>query len=114
MLAKIGRTDEAVKTMDVALHSPYATPANIHQYGRQLIAEKKHQEAFEVFKLNAERNGDTWPVHVGLARGYSAVGDTKTALEHAKKALTQAPDPVNKQSLEAMVKTLSEGKPIAQ
>jgi len=114
VLAKLGRAGEARKTMDAALHNPATTPINIHQYGRQLMAQKKYQEAFEVFKYNAQRNGDAWPVHVGLARGYSAMGDTKQALEHAQKALAQAPDPINKQSLEAMVKTLSEGKPIAQ
>ena len=45
-------------------------------------------------------------------RGYAAKGDTKQALEHARKALVQAPDALNKQSLEAMVKALSEGQPI--
>jgi Tfp pilus assembly protein PilF len=68
----------------------------------------------KVFQLNAERNGDAWPTHVGLARGYSAVGDTKQALEHARKALVQAPDELNRKSLEAMVKTLSEGQPVNQ
>jgi hypothetical protein len=67
----------------------------------------------EIFKLNAERNGDAWPTHVGLARGYSALGDVQQALEHAQKALTQAPDALNRTSLEAMVKTLSEGHPIS-
>ena len=67
-----------------------------------------------MFQLNAERNGDAWPVHVGLARAYAATGDNQKALEHAKKALPQAPDPVNRQSLEAMVKALSEGQPINQ
>jgi len=114
LLAKLGRDAEAKKIMDAALRSPATTPINIHQYGRQLMAQKKYQEAMEVFKYNAERNGDTWPVHVGLARGYSAIGDTKQALEHARKALTQAPDELNRKSLEAMVKTLSEGQPIAQ
>jgi Tfp pilus assembly protein PilF len=51
---------------------------------------------------------------VGLARGYAATGDAKQALEHARKALPQAPDPVNKESLEAMVAALEAGKPIVQ
>jgi len=44
----------------------------------------------------------------------SALGDTKQALEHAQKALAQAPDDANRKALEAMVKTLSDGKPISQ
>ena len=67
-----------------------------------------------VFKLNAQQNGDVWPVHVGLARAYALQGDIKQALEHAQKALPQAPDPINKTSLEGMIKTFSEGKNIEQ
>lgn len=114
ILAKLGREADAKAAMDAALRSPGTTALDIHQYGRQLLAAKKNQEALAVFELNAQRNGDAWPVHVGLARGYSATGDIPKALEHARKALAQAPDPVNKKSLEEMVQTLSEGKPLAQ
>ena len=100
--------------METALHLPGTTPLEIHQYGRQLLAAKKNAEALAVFQMNAERNGDAWPVHVGLARGYAAAGDTQKALEHARKALAQAPDPLNKKSLEEMVQTLSVGKPLSQ
>ena len=110
----MGRDTEADKLMQAAIHHPTATPLDLHQYGRQLITAKKYPEALAVFKLNAERNGDTWPVHVGLARGYSAAGDLKAALEHARKALEQAPDPLNRDSLQAMVKTLSEGQAVNQ
>ena len=114
VLAKMGRKEEAGKLMQTALKLPGTTSLEIHQYGRQLLAEKKNAEALSVFQLNAERNGEAWPVHVGLARGYAATGETKKALEHAKIAVTQAPDPLNRQSLEAMVKDLSEGKAISQ
>lgn len=114
VLTKMGRDPEAKTVMQTALHLPAATPAEIHQYGRQLLAAKKNKEAFEVFQYNAERNGDTWPVHVGLARGYSAIGDLEKALEHARKALPQAPDAPNRKGLEAMIATLSQGKPLDQ
>jgi len=114
VLSKMGRDSEAKTVMQTALHHPTATPADIHQYGRQLLAAKKNAEAMEVFQYNAERNGDTWPVHVGLARGYSATGDLQKALEHARKALPQAPDAPNRQGLEAMIATLSQGKALDQ
>jgi hypothetical protein len=106
ILSKLGRDPEAKAIMDTAMKLPSATPMAIHQYGRQLLAAKKVDEAIAVFEYNASRNGDQWPVHVGLARGYAAKGDVKQALEHAKKALVQAPDPLNKQALQALVKTL--------
>jgi len=109
---KLGKKTEAAETMKLALD--YAAIFELHGYGRQLIGQKKPKEALEVFLLNQKKNGDTWPVHVGLMRGYSATGDLKKALEHAKIALGQAPDDVNKSSLEASIKTLAEGKSIAQ
>lgn len=111
VLTKLGRDKEAETMMQTAVHHPTATAIQIHQYGRQLLGAKKNQEALEIFKLNAERNGDAWPVNVGLARGYMAVGDYKKAAEYAQKALAQAPDPVNKKNLESMAQTLSQGKP---
>jgi hypothetical protein len=111
VLAKMGRDAEAQTIMLTAVHHPTATSQDIHQYGRQLLAAKKTQEALEIFKLNAERNGDAWPVNVGLARGYMAVGDYKKAAEYAQKAVAQAPDPINKKNLESMAQTLAEGKP---
>jgi hypothetical protein len=111
VLTKMGRDADAGAIMLTAVHHPSATGLQIHQYGRQLLTAKKNQEALEVFKLNAERNGDAWPVNVGLARGYMAVGDYKKAAEYAQKAAAQAPDPVNKKNLAAMAQTLAEGKP---
>jgi len=112
ILAKLGREPEAKTIMDAALKLPSTTAIQIHQYGRQLLAAKKNSEAMAIFQYNAERNGEVWPTNVGLARGYAAIGDNKQALEHAQKALAQAPDPLNKKGLEDMVKALEQGQSI--
>ncbi len=112
ILEKLGKTAEAEKTMTAALDK--ASMSELHQYGRQLIGEKKPAKALEIFQLNYKKNGDAWPVHVGLMRGYSANGDLKKALEHAQLAVKQAPDDLNRKNLEGYVKTLSEGKAIVQ
>jgi hypothetical protein len=114
VLQKMGRKDEAAAAMQLAIHHRSATPLDLHTYGRSLLAEKKTKEAMDIFLLNSKLNGDTWPVHVGLARGYAATGDSKQALEHARKALTQAPDDLNRKSLAAMIADLEAGKSIAQ
>jgi len=106
--SKLGRVSESEKTLQAALDK--ANVQELHQYGRQLIADKKPTKAMEIFQLNFKKNGDAWPVHVGLMRGYSASGDFKKALEQAQIALKQAPDDTNRKNLEAAVKTLSEGK----
>ncbi len=104
-----GKTDDARKTMELALAQPTAGPIEIHLYGRQLLAQKKNEEAMKVFELNAKRHPDVWPVHVGLARGYAALGRNKEALAEARLAVKQAPDEGNRKSLEGMIKQLEAG-----
>ncbi len=105
-----GKIEEAKATREKALQSPTATIFDLHGYGRQLLAQGKKDEAVRVFELNAKRHPNEWPVNVGLARAYSAVGRYKDALKHAKLALAQAPDDVNRKSLEDAVKKLEAGK----
>ena len=106
----MSRTEESATVMAKALDLPGTTVFEIHQYGRQLLAQGKPQEALAVFEKNAKRFGDTWPVHVGLARGYSATGDYKSALKHAELALSQAPDDINRKSLTDAVARLKQGQ----
>ena len=90
VLDKMGKNDEAKPLMDEALKM--GTPLQVHQYARFLLTLGKKERALEVFKLNAQLHPDAWPVNYGLARGYSAAGDYKTALGYLEKAQTQVPD----------------------
>lgn len=110
ILEKLSRRQEARAVMAKALDLPGAQPIEIHMYGRRLLTDGRKDEALAVFRKNQQRFGDAWPVHVGLARIYSAMGDYKTALKHAEIALGQAPDPLNKRGLETAVARLKEGK----
>jgi hypothetical protein len=110
LLEKLNRKEEADQIMATAIENGNAI--ELHQYGRSLLAQKKNTEAMKVFEKNYTKYKGAWPTNVGMMRGYSAMGNYKKALEHAKLALPQAPDELNKKSLEAAVKTLSEGKPL--
>ncbi|HYO78195.1 MAG TPA: DUF2911 domain-containing protein [Thermoanaerobaculia bacterium] len=109
-----GKTADAAATRERSLNHRTAGPSEIHQYARQLFASGKKEEALRVWELNAKRHGSAWPVNVGLARGYSAAGRYKEALKHAKLALAQAPDDINKKSLTDAVAKLSAGKDMNQ
>ncbi|MEZ5041936.1 MAG: DUF2911 domain-containing protein [Saprospiraceae bacterium] len=108
VLSKLNRMDEAIATMDKAVKHPTANSLQIHNFGRQLISLGQKKKALEIFKYNAERFGEAWPTHVGLARGYAAVGEFDKALEHAKLAHAQAPDQLNKDSLAQMMEKLKQ------
>jgi tetratricopeptide (TPR) repeat protein len=105
-----GRAADAKTTRDKAFHDPTAGPVDLHQYARQLLAQKKPTAAMEVFELNAKLHPDTWPVHLGLARGHAALGHQKEALEQAKLALPQAPDDNNRRNVQQIIKRLEAGK----
>ncbi len=112
LLGKLERTAEAQETMEKAIKHSSATVFQIHGYGRQLIAQGKKEKAMEIFKYNTERFGDNWPTHVGMARGYAAVGKYDKALKHAEIAHKQAPDKLNKDGLAKAIEKLKAGQDI--
>lgn len=105
-----GKPEDAQKSFDKAIAGAAPKPLDAHMLGRQLLQMGKKAEALKVFQANAARFPDQWPVHVGLARGFAASGDLKKALEHARKALAQAPDELNRKSLAGMIAQLEKGQ----
>lgn len=113
ILQALGREAEANAEMDKAIKDPSATVQAIHQYGRSLLAAGKKEKAMDIFKYNAQKNpGDKFTPNVGLARGYTAMGDKKNAIKHWELAIKNLPEE-QKQFLpqyEAEIKKLKEGK----
>jgi len=110
--AAAGQAEPSRATLDRALAHPTANPLQIHFLGRQLIAQGDKETALWVFEKNAQLHPDQWPVHVGLMRGLSAVGRYEEALAHAEKALAQAPDDLNRQTLTAAIERLKAGQDV--
>ncbi len=109
LLEKLGRGKESADLMNKSLG--YANMTEIHLYGRQLIAQKKYKEALDVFKMNFTKNPNQFTTLVGLARGYSANGDYKTALKYATQALPLT-DAINKTNIQTIIDKLKDGKDI--
>lgn len=105
-----GKTTEADAVMKQAL--PLGTAIEVHQYARNLVAQKRMKEAFDAFKMNYDRHPGEFTTTMGMARGYSAVGDYKKALEMMKKAAVLAPDNANKTNIQRMIPLLEQGKDI--
>jgi tetratricopeptide (TPR) repeat protein len=104
ILYKLGRTAESDAAMKQAL--AFASVQDMHQYGRRLVQQKRTKEAMDVFKMNYQKNPGQFTTLVGMARGYSAMGDYKNALKFAKQSLSLAPDALNKTSMEGAIKKL--------
>jgi hypothetical protein len=111
VLRAMGRDGDADGVMDKAVRMPDAPVVGVHQYGMSLIAAGKKEQALAIFKLNRERHPeDTFVTYVGLARGYTAVGDTKNAIENWEIAIKNIPDnqKPNLQAYEQALKALKE------
>lgn len=92
VLRAMDREKESEEFMTKAIGHPTATVQNIHQYGRSLLDAGKKEKAMEVFRLNAERHPkDKFTPSVGLARGYTALGDKKNAIKYWELALKNLP-----------------------
>jgi tetratricopeptide (TPR) repeat protein len=112
ILEKLGRKTEAQAVMEEAIKDPSAQAFQIHQYGRQLIADGQKEKALEIFQYNHERFKGAWPTEVGLARGYSAVGEYEKAAKHAQIAAEQAPDDLNRNSMKNAIEKLKKKEDI--
>jgi len=93
VLIAMGRDAEANPIIDKALRSPGADLGLVHQYGQSLLRIGKKEKAMEVFKWNAQQHPeDKFTTFVGLARGYTAVGDKENAIKNWETALKNLPE----------------------
>lgn len=109
ILTALNRNAEADAVMSEAMN--IATMIDIHQYGRSLLIAGKNEKALEVFKINRQKHkDDTFTTLVGLARGYTAIGNKKEAIKNWELALKNIPanQKINAASLEAELKKLKQ------
>lgn len=110
LLAALNKPDEAKALMAEAL--PMGTLNELHQYGRNLLAQKRPADAYAVFKANYDKNPNQFTTNIGMSRALVAVGKLKEAVPYLQAALAQAPDAPNKSNVEAMINALAAGKSI--
>jgi tetratricopeptide (TPR) repeat protein len=110
ILNKLGKADEAAAVIKSAL--PYGNVGQLQQFGKQLLSAKDPKTALEVFQFNYNKNPDQFITLTGMARGLSANAEYAKALVFANKALTLAPNDVNKQAVQGMIDKLRSSKDI--
>ncbi len=113
VLTAMGRDAEAGTVMDKAIKFPDANVQAVHQYGRTLLNAGQSKKALEVFQYNFKTHPEEkFTTYVGLARGYTAVGDKKNAIKNWETAIKNLPEnqKANLPSYEGELKKLKEGK----
>ena len=112
VLYAMNKTAEADAVMKEAINLPDATAGQIVGYGRTLITQKREKESMPVFEAAFKRFPTASTAMVGMARGYSANGDSKKALKFMQDALKAETNPQAKTTIDGMVKKLEKGEAI--
>jgi hypothetical protein len=113
VLNALNRKAEANTIMDKAIKLPSANVQAIHQYGRSLLAAGDSQKALEVFQYNFKTHPEEkFTTYVGLARGYTAIGNKKEAIKNWETAIKNLPEnqKANINLYQAELNKLKEGK----
>ncbi|MGA9640063.1 MAG: DUF2911 domain-containing protein [Terriglobales bacterium] len=90
VLLAMNRKEDAMAAQKKALD--LASPLQLHIYARGLQGEKRNDEAFAIFRENAQKHPDMWFVHSGIARMYCSQGKFDDAAKEMKLALAGAPE----------------------
>lgn len=93
VLQAMERTKEADTIMQKALLLPGADLLPIHSYGLSLLAAGRKEKAMEIFEFNRKKHPEEkFVTSVGLARGYTAMGERNKAIQNWEIALRNVPD----------------------
>jgi tetratricopeptide (TPR) repeat protein len=92
VLLAMGRETDADTVMDRAIRLPDTDARSVHQYGMRTLAAGRKERAMQLFQANRRLHPADrfWP-YVGLARGYTALGDKKSAIASWDVALKNVP-----------------------
>jgi len=92
VLEAMGRGSEADAVMEKALHLPGTDAYSLYAYGMGLLRMDKKDKAMSIFALNRQQHPeDNFWTSLGLARGYTALGDKKNAIANWETVLQNIP-----------------------
>ncbi len=92
VLAAMGRESESDAVMEKALRVPGTDAYSIYAYGMGLLRADRKSKAMEMFTFNQQHHPDDkfWTA-LGMARGYTALGDKKNAIANWNVVLQNIP-----------------------
>ena len=92
VLIAMGREADANAVMQRALRLPDTDPAQVYAYGMGLLGGGKNAAAMEIFNFNKQQHPqEMFWTSLGLARGYTALGDKKKAINTWEMVIRNVP-----------------------
>ena len=111
VLDAMGREADADKVRAKAFTLPSSDAIQIYVYAMRQLRSGKKDKAMKIFALNQQRHPeDKFWISLGLARGYTAVGDKNKAIANWEIVLRNIPDNLKGQAAnyEGQLKKLKE------
>jgi tetratricopeptide (TPR) repeat protein len=111
VLEAMGRESEATVLIEKALHLPGTDAYSVYAYGMELLGKQKKDEAMKLFAFNQQQHPqDKFWTALGLARGYTALGDKKNAITNWEVVIHNVPSNLSNRTAayEASLKKLKE------
>ena len=111
VLEAMGREADADALIEKALHLPGTDAYSVYAYGMGLLRKDKKEKAMKIFAFNEKQHPqDKFWTSLGLARGYTALGDKKNAIANWEIVLQNVPANLSNRTAtyEAAVKKLKE------
>jgi tetratricopeptide (TPR) repeat protein len=112
VLGAMGREADADAVIQKALHLPTADSYSIYAYGMGLLRKDKKDNAMKIFSFNHQQHPqDKFWTSLGLARGYTALGDKKNAIANWEIVVQNVPANLSGRipMYEAALKKVKEG-----
>ena len=92
VLDAMGREADADKVMEKAFTLPSSDAIQIYVYAMRQLRSGKNDKAMKIFSLNQQKHPeDKFWISLGLARGYTAVGDKTNAIANWEIVLRNIP-----------------------
>ena len=92
VLDAMGREADAESVMQKALQLPGTDAYSVYAYGMGLLRNDKKDKAMKVFTVNQQQHPqDKFWTSLGLARGYTALGEKKDAIANWEIVLQNVP-----------------------
>ena len=91
---------------------PMATPLQLLMYGSSLNKMKKHQEAFNIFKMSYDKNPKENYTYLGMVMGHYFLENKKEAIKYAEKGKEKTPDANWKSYFDSLINDMNAGKEI--
>ena len=110
LLEALNRGGEATAARNRAMEA--ANPTQLYFYGRQLQAQKKANEALDVFRVTGKRFPENWVGHMAMARVNSAGGNFDGAVKEIRAAQAAGVPDVQKKRVDELLQMLEAKKDI--